>query len=294
VSAAEAPAAPSRRRSKPFVSLVRGVGRIAPTLKPRVQKALIRGGYQLLNRRSSAVDAVCLNYGYAPASTTPWTPHADVSLLPDAYGLQLYDRVASGAHLGGRDVLEVGCGRGGGTSYVASVFQTRVMTGVDFSAKAIERCRRTRLRPGLTFQQADAEALPFGDASFDAVLNVESSHCYPDMERFLDEVKRVLRPSGVLLFADLRPADRVDELHGQLAYRFKIEDEEDITAEVVRALELDAPRRERLIETDVPRLLRPAVSDFLATPGSEVFNHLRERRLRYLRFTLRVHPKLPS
>jgi ubiquinone/menaquinone biosynthesis C-methylase UbiE len=49
--------------------------------------------------------------------------------------------------------------------------------------------------------------MPFPDASFDAVINVESSHCYPSMGRFLSEVHRVLRPRGSLLFADLRTSD---------------------------------------------------------------------------------------
>jgi ubiquinone/menaquinone biosynthesis C-methylase UbiE len=42
----------------------------------------------------------------------------------------------------------------------------------------------------------DAENLPFPQVSFDAVINVESAHCYGSIERFLAEVHRVLRPGG--------------------------------------------------------------------------------------------------
>jgi len=288
VTAAEAPASSTRSRPRPFVSLVKGVSRVAPSAKPRLQQWLIRGGSQVLNRRRAAVDAVCLNYGYAPAVESSWTPHSDVSELADRYGLQLYDRVAGGAPLAGADVLEVGCGRGGGAAYVAEVFGTRAMTGIDFSARAVQWCQGRYGRPGLSFRQADAEALPFGDASFDAVLNVESSHCYPDVERFLDETRRVLRPGGVLLMADLRPADQIDRLRDQLAARFVVEDQEEITTDVVRALELDAPRRLETIRGDVPALFRPAVRDFFAVPGSAVFTYLSTGGLRYHRFVLRV------
>lgn len=276
-----------RERPKPFVGLVKGISKVAPSAKPRLQKSLIRAGYQVLNRGPAAVDAVCLNYGYAPAADATWSAHSDVTRSPDRYGLQLYDRVASGAPLEGSVVLEVGCGRGGGSAYVARVFGTRAMTGIDFSAKAVVWCRRTHREPGLSFQQADAEALPFGDATFDVLLNVESSHCYPDFDKFLDEAQRVLRPGGVMLMADLRPADRVVELRDRIASRFAIEEQEDITADVVRALELDAPRRESAVEHDVPRLFRPAVRDFFAIPGSEVFNYLASGGLRYVRFVLR-------
>jgi SAM-dependent methyltransferase len=162
------------------------------------------------------------------------------------------------------------------------------MTGIDLSTRAVQRCRHAHQQPDLCFRRGDAEALPFPRSTFDAVLNVESSHCYPSFARFLDETNRVLRPGGVLLFADLRPADHVDELRHQLAARFEIEDEEDITADVVRALLLDAPRRERTVDSRAPRFLRPAVRDFVATPGSAVFNGLLSGALQYLRFAARA------
>lgn len=56
----------------------------------------------------------------------------------------------------------------------------------------------------MTFVHGDAENLPFPDESFDAVINVEAAHLYPDYPRFLREVARVLRPGGHFLYADLR------------------------------------------------------------------------------------------
>ncbi|QDU31359.1 Phthiotriol/phenolphthiotriol dimycocerosates methyltransferase [Anatilimnocola aggregata] len=56
---------------------------------------------------------------------------------------------------------------------------------------------------GLSFVVGDAENLPFEDDTFDAVVNVESSHCYRSDPAFLAQVRRVLRTGGHVLFADL-------------------------------------------------------------------------------------------
>lgn len=283
MTAQSPPAAQPAGRRRPFIGFVRLAGKVAPQARPRLQRAMIGAGYDVFHRRRAARDARCLNYGYEPPPASAWAPTLDVAHLADRYGLQLYDRVAGAVPLADREVLEVGCGRGGGTAYVAEAFRTRSTTGVDLSAAGVAWCLRTHRGPGLDFMVGDAEALPFPDAGFDAVLNVESSHCYPDLARFLDEVARVLRPGGALLFADLRPADRIDEVRGEVARRFDVVEEEDITADVVRALRLDAPRREEVIGSSVPRLLRPGVRDFFAVPGSEVFGHLESGGLRYLR-----------
>ncbi|MGC2659118.1 MAG: class I SAM-dependent methyltransferase, partial [Bryobacteraceae bacterium] len=54
-----------------------------------------------------------------------------------------------------------------------------------------------------SFLCGDAAHMPFSGASFDVLLNLESSHCYPDFDAFLVEVRRVLKPGGLFAFADL-------------------------------------------------------------------------------------------
>jgi SAM-dependent methyltransferase len=80
--------------------------------------------------------------------------------------------------------------------------------------------------------QGDAEALPFDDGSFDAVINVESSHNYPDLAKFLSEVARVLRPGGhfshVDVFTDARFAE-MEQCKRDCADKLKWLAEEDIT-----------------------------------------------------------------
>ena len=278
---------------RPVRAAMRGVLRVSPGLGPALEKTVWRGVYEgasLLNGWTQL-----MNYGYAPLEGEPAVPQADGS----SYGLQLYAKVASGADLTDKDVLEVGCGRGGGTAFVHERFHPRTMTGLDLAHRAIAYCRRTYPRPGLTFLAGDAENLPFPDQLFDVVLNVESSFCYSDMPRFLAGVHRVLRPGGFLLFADSRethvdpnpdslfPTADVARLRSQFAAaNFRTLEEENITANVMRALELDTPERIARVERRVPKPLRPHVHAFAAAKGTPMYDAYQRGDRTYLRFVL--------
>lgn len=105
---------------------------------------------------------------------------------------------------GNRSVLEVGCGMGEGLNFLSRIVDPKSMTGLDLSAAAVERAK-AKLERGLRLRyiQGDAEDLPFEDDSFDVVINVESSHNYPDLGGFLDEVARVLKPGGYFSYLDI-------------------------------------------------------------------------------------------
>jgi ubiquinone/menaquinone biosynthesis C-methylase UbiE len=165
------------------------------------------------------------------------------------------------------------------------------VVGADFSSEAVNFCTHHRIVPGLRFTEGDAEALPFPDASFDAVLNVESSHCYATMSTFLGEVHRVLRPGGWFLFADFRPADRLGGLRAQLAAcRMQLVEEEIITPNVVAALEQDSTRKLGLIRRYVPRLLRRPFGKFAGIEGSKIHERFKSGQAEYLRCVLRKDP----
>jgi SAM-dependent methyltransferase len=275
-------------RFKPLLLLLTVVGRVAPGLQPRVQKGLIRQVYQILNAADRDQAVMLLNYGFEPLD-----PASRLQLDPsderERYGLQLYHRVAGAVDLHGKDVLEVGCGRGGGTAFLMRTLAPRSVTGVDLADRAIAFCRARYTQPGLSFRQGDAERLPFPDASFDAVVNIESSHCYPAPERFFREVVRVLRPGGSFLFADFRQPRDLEVLRQQLDRAgLAVVDEERISPDVVRALESDTGRRDAWATKVAPRALRPMLREFVGVQGSAVHRGLRSGELEYLRFVLRA------
>jgi SAM-dependent methyltransferase len=103
-----------------------------------------------------------------------------------------------------RDVLEVGVGLG--TDFVRFVRAGARATGVDLTEAAVEAVRQRLAFEGLSaeLRVADAESLPFTDASFDLVWSYGVLHHTPDTARALREIRRVLRPGGearVMLYA---------------------------------------------------------------------------------------------
>ncbi|HXT68214.1 MAG TPA: class I SAM-dependent methyltransferase [Vicinamibacterales bacterium] len=263
--------------------------RTPPALRPRLQRVAIRTWYSLFSRLipNDGASVTFLNYGYARLDGTARRVPLRPEDVRDEPNIELYEHVTASMDLSGRDVLEVGCGRGGGSSYLARYRQPRTMTGVDLAPRAVAFCRRRHKAANLKFLEGDAENLPFPAGSFDAVVNVESSHCYPSFDRFLHEVLRVLRPEGAFLFADLRPREQVAEMRDQLCRAFTVVEDERITPNISRALTLHSADRNAMILELVPRGLRHVVREFAAVEGTAVFRALKEGDLEYVRFFLR-------
>lgn len=111
--------------------------------------------------------------------------------------------------------LDVGCGTGAAVRAAATVVEHAV--GVDIAPKMILRAKELAAGlPGAEFTIGDSEQLPFPAEAFTALLCTASFHHYPEPERALAEMARVLAPGGRLVIADgtgdlriARIADRV-------------------------------------------------------------------------------------
>jgi SAM-dependent methyltransferase len=106
----------------------------------------------------------------------------------------------------GKRVLDIGCGHGP----VASAASRRggLAVGLDFSSAMLAEARAAH--PALRFDEADAEALPYYDGTFDAVVASFAIHHVPRPAMALAEAHRVLRPGGRFAFtAWAAPADNV-------------------------------------------------------------------------------------
>jgi SAM-dependent methyltransferase len=250
----------------------------------RGKRLLWRGWYQFLALRYRDPQWTFMNYGYR----SPETPAAalDPADEPDRSCIQLYDIVAGAVPLVGRDLLEVGCGRGGGADYLARAMRPRRVVAVDLSPAAVALCQLRFRQPNLSFQVGDAERLPFGDASFDAVLNVESSHCYPRFDQFLREVRRVLRPGGHFLYADFRPREEMAAWRAALTAAFVIRAERDVRPGVVAALDADDAHKRDLIQGLVDRPLLGIFREFAALRGTILNDALRRGDFGYQAFVL--------
>lgn len=104
----------------------------------------------------------------------------------------------------GERVLDVGCGPGLlAEGAAAAVGAAGKVCGVDLSATMVELARRRCAHlPWVEFEVADAVALPGPAERFDAVTCTQVLEYVPDVDRALDELRRVLRPGGRLALVD--------------------------------------------------------------------------------------------
>jgi len=99
----------------------------------------------------------------------------------------------------GKVVLDAACGSGYGSAMLAE--NAKAVYGADISPEAVEYARRVYGAPHVFFTQSDCLALPFPAAQFDLVVAFEIIEHLEDQEAFLQEMDRVLSPSGILLLS---------------------------------------------------------------------------------------------
>jgi tocopherol O-methyltransferase len=133
---------------------------------------------------------------YLPGQPRPDRRQAQIDLIDR---LVEWAAIESVTHL-----LDVGCGIGGSSLYLAQRWQARA-TGITLSPvqanRAEVRARAAGLDRQTTFQVADALAMPFADNHFDLVWTLESGEHMADKRQFLAECWRVLQPGGRLVMA---------------------------------------------------------------------------------------------
>ena len=245
-----------------------------------IRKAIWRLWYPFLTRRLRSEEVLFLNYAFEadPPAGLPLVPEDE----PNRACIQLYNHVASQVPLQGKEVLEVSCGHGGGASWITRTMQPAQYTGLDLNPAGIKFCQQRHRISGLNFIQGDAQKLPFPDNSFDAVINVEASHCYPDFSAFLREVARVLRPDGHFLYADFRFSDLFAAWEAAIAAApLEIVQTRIINAEVLRGMDCNAERSLALIRRRLPRFLHALGRDFAGVPGSRIHVALQSGELAY-------------
>lgn len=262
-------------------------------MKHRLIYWVVAWFYNYLAGRDRDGKVTFMNFGFADTEAVEEATdsRADDSVEdPDARRKALYLKVAGGIGETGWDwgqkaVLEVGSGRGGGADYLAARLEPQSYHGIDLSDRAVRFSQEQHSRPGLKFSQGNAEALDFPDQSFDAVINLESSHCYPRMSKFLEEVNRVLRPQGYLLLADFRRRNDVAAFQEGLRASGLVEiSQEDITPNVLAALRRDSSANLALIERYVPWWLRWAFRPFAGVENSGMPESFASGERVYMRF----------
>jgi len=228
-----------------------------------------------------------MNYGYA-------TDYQEDDLVLSEkdeihrYAIQHYHFLAIRTLIKDKDVLEVGSGRGGGSYYIATNLNPKSMIGMDLASNAVDLCNKNFISNNLNYITGNAENIPLENNSRDVIINVESCHAYGSVDNFLSEVRRVLRPGGYLLLTDIRGIEGKELLLKKLFNSgLQIIEEEDITLNVLNAIEREDKIKWKRIRQSVPKWLHASFSEFAGSVGSQTHKQLKNRDLVYFRFVLR-------
>jgi ubiquinone/menaquinone biosynthesis C-methylase UbiE len=171
------------------------------------------------------------------------------------------ERLADAAELrAGSSVLDVACGSGNAT--IAAARHGTHAVGVDYVPQLLDDARVRAAAEGLDveFHVGDAEALPVGDSSFDAVLSVFGTMFAPDHQRTVDEIVRVAKPGATVALASWTSDGFLGEMFGV------------ITSHVPPPAGVRSPmlwgREDHLVD-----LFGPAVADIRSSRQTQMFRY---------------------
>ena len=268
--------------------------------KKEAEKQLYNNLTEQINNLEVGGTAFFLNFGYLANENPQYARKELPAEYKSRHSAKLVLEVIGDCEVDDREVLDVGCGRGGTVTILKNFFSPKRVTGLDLSPNHIAFCRATHQYDNVTFMEGDAENLPFADASIDIVTNIESACCYPNVRQFYREVYRVLRSGGHFLYADLIYAEELEELPRFFEeLGFTVARNTDISENVILSSDEIAPKRmalaeklnaEGFMDNLSPRHktqdYKTLMADLLCAPGSENYNNIKNKVRSYRIFKL--------
>lgn len=92
--------------------------------------------------------------------------------------------------------------------------------------------------------------------SLDVIINIESSHCYSDLNAFYEGVAYLLKPDGVFIYVDWNFMDKLEYIETTLKKHFVVQKQEDISQNVLKALNVTSEMKKQEIVDRVPFMCR--------------------------------------
>ena len=249
-------------------------------LFPKLKKYAWKIWYNFISTRFKDDFFKFMNYGFYDESLNLELENDDEI---ERYPIQLYHHLCSKINLDNLKVLEVGSGRGGGASFISRYHNPSQMYGIDLSPKAVDLCNKNYNINNLNFLIGDSENIPFENEYFDVVINVESSHCYPSVPNFINEVSRVLKPGGSFLYCDFLINSSIDDHLDKLSHSHLIaENYTNITSNIIKASDLMTEQRKNLLKTVKSSFLKRVLESFAAVKGSKIYNFFVDGHYKYI------------
>jgi ubiquinone/menaquinone biosynthesis C-methylase UbiE len=135
-----------------------------------------------------------------PATDISWTGERYVPFVKGDIELEHLHRYAFAGELAEqKDILDIACGEGYGSHLLAG--RAKSVIGVDLSEDVVLHARAKYVAPGLEFRQGDCTCIPLENSSVDMVVSFETIEHHDQHEAMLSEIKRVLKPGGLLMIS---------------------------------------------------------------------------------------------
>lgn len=229
-----------------------------------------------------------LNLGYAPDDNQQYAVQEIPVTAINKNSVKLILETIGDYDFDGKDLLEVGCGRGGNLYTIHQYYKPKSAVGVDLCKANVQFCYSYLASQNISFAVGDAEKLPFGEESFDVIVNIESSSAYTNIESFYENVSKILRPGGFFLYADVIENSIFD---ANIEYLKSLGMEElrytDITTNVLLSCYQEY-RKKVLAYKGVEQLSkREDLEDFIGMPGSKIYNNMKSGRKSYRIYNFR-------
>lgn len=237
---------------------------------------------QSLDKAGISRFSTFLNYGYVPNANKQYSTIDPGHFCLNLNSVKLLLEVVGDTIIHNRDVIDVGCGRGGNLSAVSKYFMPKSIAGLDICTANIEFCSSKKNSDEMFFLVGDAENIPFANESFDVVLNIESAHAYPNRRQFYEEVYRILRPNGVFLYSELMPVGIVEQNTLVLTeIGFVLSRNQNATSNVLLSCDENAQQRTGAQGIAKKDTGIEEFRDFMALPGSNKYNEMINGTLEY-------------
>lgn len=162
------------------------------------------------------------------SSQQTWTGERLETFIQNESTMEHLHRYAVAAELvAGKTVLDIACGEGYGTALLAE--KALHITGVDIEKTVVDRARTKYTIPNIRFETGAVEKIPAPDHSFDVVVSFESLEHTDQQDAMLQEIKRVLKPGGLLILSTPEKKNYSDKtgyqnpFHKKELYRHELE-----------------------------------------------------------------------
>ena len=108
-------------------------------MKEKVKNIFFKIWYWYISTIDKNAEVIFMNYGYSKNNQKVELKKEDEN---NRYSIQLYNHTIAGIDIKEKNILEVGCGRGGGLSYINRYLSPNNVTGIDLNKKAVDFCKK--------------------------------------------------------------------------------------------------------------------------------------------------------